>query len=105
MTFRWFPGLEEGGSSISVGNRLIHVEAKYRIPVGKTGEPFLRLVGQIESATASGEELVVFAAKESSAAELQAILNALSGDAAGRVTFVLGFARLAEFLLRAAEEL
>jgi RHS repeat-associated protein len=83
---------------VKIADRLVFIESKYQLPF-KAGPQLVRLIGQIESAVATGgREIIVATAKDASPAALEMILSQLSAQAASRVTFVLGYANLARYL-------
>jgi RHS repeat-associated protein len=79
------------------GSRTLHVEAKYRFPSPGT-EAFGRLVAQLSAVRGQAGDVVVFAIRRISPADMRRLQEAVGADVASRLRFASGVDELYEIV-------
>jgi hypothetical protein len=95
--------VEEGGGSrvIDIGIRTfqgvkdILIEVKYKLPT--SGDAFDRLLGQVNAALNSGNQVIVWVLKSPTVSELENLASELGADA-GRISVIVGPENLYRYL-------
>ena len=83
---------------VEAAGKVAWVESKYKLP-SKAGDALTRLVGQMQSATASatsGQQVVLFTFKEPAIAELELVIRSI-GPTADPIQYVWGFRGLMQW--------